>query len=388
MDNPVQEIIEERLLKLLGLDSEFEMSYEEYIRHLREAMVATRMNKSSFSSEEAELITDEWKRVKSKKGRFHIKVKKSTVKNIPAINFIRPKKQKLLVGKVEPTPKDEKKDESLLQIVSDIRTTVDSIYNSLLNLVSITARNFESSRRRGETGRRQRREEDLESKFKKIGGMVSKVLTPIQGILDKIFRFIAFTLLGKAVGAFFKWLEDPENKKKFKSLMRFFTDHWPLFVGAFVLFGTSFGSFVRGMLKIVARGLLALAVNIPKIKNFLRKNPRLAMLGLGAATLGTGLIANTLNPPEAKTSGDELKDTGKSDFQKSTQDAQKASNIKIPSYKMGGGLSNISLHAGGGSQNQGSMKMIDGLVGNNGIPFSGGGKDNRLFPTANGCCAV
>jgi len=384
MDNPVQEIIEERLLKLLGLESEFEMSYEEYIRHLREAMSAARMNKSSFSSEETELITDEWKRVKSKKGRFTIKVKKTTVKNNPAVNFIRPKTKKLLAGKVEPTPKDKQEDESLLKIVSDIRTTVDSIYNSLLNLVTITARNSELSRRRGESGRRQKREEGLESKLGKIGGIISKVLTPVQGILDKIFRFIAFTLLGKAVGAFFKWMEDPENKKKFKSLMRFFTDHWPLFVGAFILFGTSFGSFVRGMLKVVAKGLIALAFNIPKIKNFLRKNPKLAMLGLGAATLGTGLIANTLNPPEAKKAGDDLKDVGKSDFQKSTQDAEKASNIKIPSYKMGGGLSNISLHVGGGSQNQGSMKMIDGLVGNNGIPFSGGGKDNKLFPTANG----
>jgi muramidase (phage lysozyme) len=386
MDNPVQEIIEDILLKLLGLESEFEMSYEEYIRHLREAMVAARMNKSSFSSEEAELITDEWKRVKSKKGRFTIKVKRTTVKNKPlknnrALNFIRPQKQKLLAGKPEKIPQEE---ESLLKIVSDIRTTVDSIYNSLLNLVTITARNSELSRRRGESGRRQKREEGLESKIGKIGGMISKVLTPVQGILDKIFRFIAFTLLGKAVGAFFKWMEDPENKKKFKSLIRFFTDHWPLFVGAFVLFGTSFGSFVRGMLKVVAKGLIALAFNIPKIKNFLRKNPRLAMLGLGAATLGTGLIANTLNPPEAKSAGDDLKDVGKSDFDKASKDAQSASNIKIPTYKMGGSLPKISLNVNGGQQNQGSMKMFDGLVGNNGIPFTGGGKDNRLFPTANG----
>lgn len=386
MDKPVQEIIEDRLLKLLGLESEFEMSYEEYIRHLREALVAARMTKSSFSSEEAELITDEWKRVKNKKGRFTIKSKRSTVKNKPlknnrALNFIRPQKQKLLAGKPEKIPQEE---ESLLKIVSDIRVTVDNIYNSLLNLVTITARNSELSRRRGETERRQRREEGLESKIGKIGGMISKVLTPVQGILDKIFRFIAFTLLGKAVGAFFKWLEDPENKKKFKSLIRFFSDHWPLFVGAFILFGTSFGSFVRGMLKIVAKGLIALAFNIPKIKNFLRKNPRLAMLGLGAATLGTGLISNTLNPPEAKKAGDDLKDVGKSDFDKASKDAQSASNVKIPTYKMGGSLPKISLNVNGGSQNQGSMKMFDGLVGNNGIPFSGGGKDNRLFPTANG----
>lgn len=388
MDNPVQEIIEERLLKLLGLESEFEMSYEEYTRHLREAMVAARMNKSSFSSEEAELITNEWKRVKSKNPnkRFTIKSKKTKTPNKPlknnrALNFIRPQKQKLLAGKAEKIPQE---DESLLQIVSDIRVTVDNIYNSLLNLVTITARNSELSRRRGETERRQRREEGLESKIGKIGGMISKVLTPVQGILDKIFRFIAFTLLGKAVGAFFKWLEDPQNKKKFKSLMRFFTDHWPLFVGAFILFGTSFGSFVRGMLKVVAKGLVALAFNIPKIKNFLRKNPRLAMLGLGAATLGSGLIANTLNPPEAKTAGDDLKNVGKSDFDKASKDSQTATNIKIPTYKMGGGLSNIGLHINGGSQNQAPLKMFDGLVGNNGIPFSGGGKDNRLFPTANG----
>ena len=76
--NPTTEQIDERILGLLGLEDEYELSYEEYVRHLKEAMVASRMSKSKFSSEEAELITNEWKRVKSKKGRFKPKKKKIT----------------------------------------------------------------------------------------------------------------------------------------------------------------------------------------------------------------------------------------------------------------------------------------------------------------------
>ena len=61
--NPTAEQIDERILGLLGLEDEYEMSYEEYVRHLKEAMVASRMSKSKFSTEESELITNEWKRV-------------------------------------------------------------------------------------------------------------------------------------------------------------------------------------------------------------------------------------------------------------------------------------------------------------------------------------
>ena len=76
--NPTTEQIDERILGLLGLEDEYELSYDEYVRNLKEAMVASRMSKSKFSTEESELFTNEWKRVKSKKGRFRPKKKKIT----------------------------------------------------------------------------------------------------------------------------------------------------------------------------------------------------------------------------------------------------------------------------------------------------------------------
>ena len=73
---PKKEIISIRILELLNLESEFEISYEEYSRHLKEALIAARLTKSKFSTEEAEILTNEFKRVKNKKGRFTINPKK------------------------------------------------------------------------------------------------------------------------------------------------------------------------------------------------------------------------------------------------------------------------------------------------------------------------
>jgi lysozyme len=390
------EQIDERILKLLRLEDEFEMSYEEYLRHLRTALVEAQMVKSKFSSEEALLLQDERKRVKGKKGRFQIKKKKVTTsqRKKPTKDSIR----KLLNpsgSSVKPNAnvakeqvKQTKTTESILDIVISIRESVSKIYESVRLQNKLTTQTIERDRKNKENQKRKKREEDLESSLKKVGNAVSKILSPIQGILDKIFRFIAFTILGQALGSLFEWLKDPENRKKFNSLIRFFTDRWKFFVGAFILFGTSFGSFVRGMLKTVAKGLIALAFHIPRIKRFLKRNPKLAMLGISAATLGTGLLANTLNPPESKGVGDDLRDVGKDDFDQAKSNAEKSSNVKIPTLKMGGMIPNISLNVGGsylGSDKKSNkMNIIDGIVGDRGTPFTGGGKDNRLFPTATG----
>ena len=87
--NPSTENIDERLIRSLGLESEFEMSYEEYVRHLKEIMVASRMTKSRYSTEEAMLAGAEFKRVRGKKGRFIIRVKriKVTASNLGLGNF-------------------------------------------------------------------------------------------------------------------------------------------------------------------------------------------------------------------------------------------------------------------------------------------------------------
>ena len=67
--------IEEVILRLLGLDDVSDIDYDTYKTLLREKMAAGRMSNSQMPTEEVELLTDEFKRVKSKSGRFKPKPK-------------------------------------------------------------------------------------------------------------------------------------------------------------------------------------------------------------------------------------------------------------------------------------------------------------------------
>ena len=73
-----KESIDERILRIIGLEDIFDIDYETYLTLLKEAMVKARMPKTKLSSEESDLLLDEFKRVKSKKdkGRFEVKKKR------------------------------------------------------------------------------------------------------------------------------------------------------------------------------------------------------------------------------------------------------------------------------------------------------------------------
>ena len=63
--DPTVQLIDKEIVDLLGLQDEYELSWEDYYRALREAAVAARMTDSKYSSGETEVITEELKRVKS-----------------------------------------------------------------------------------------------------------------------------------------------------------------------------------------------------------------------------------------------------------------------------------------------------------------------------------
>ena len=75
-DDLVSEEVDERILKLLGLDDIFDIDYSTYMSLLRGKMAEARMVDKKLSTDETMLITDEFKRVKGKVGRFKLKKKK------------------------------------------------------------------------------------------------------------------------------------------------------------------------------------------------------------------------------------------------------------------------------------------------------------------------
>jgi GH24 family phage-related lysozyme (muramidase) len=296
--NPSTENIDERLIRSLGLESEFEISYEEYIRHLKEVLVAARMTKSRYSTEEAMLAGAEFKRVRGKKGRFIIRVKriKVTASNLGLGNFRKPLRaaqQRLMLAPGKGS-------------TEDIFSKIDDLLASILG--NVTEQNKEEKkkanldRKEKENKKRKQKELGLEKTKQGLTKVITAVTKPFQSLLDKILNFFIMTFLGRAVIGLLDWFADPENKKKIDTIGRFLKDWWPAIVGGFVLFGTKFGKGVRILTRIAFSAIGKLAKAIPALLRFGKNNPKAALGIAGGAWAATQLAqrAFTSNEPEQK----------------------------------------------------------------------------------------
>ena len=293
---PKKESISVRILKLLNLESEFEMSYEEYSRHLKEALIAARLSKSKFSTEEAEILTKEFRRVKNKKGRFVINPKREKTNQEPEPKLLKKPDSKeskrkaiaFLTGSKVDKDAEVKKEDKSASILEKISSTVDKIYKNVVNLSKIIASSDEKDRVERLRSKRKAKEARLEKKSP-LDGIIEAtkgILKPFKSIWDRIIQFLVFTFLGRLFTMFTNWAGDPENKKKVESLKRLFIDFAPAIAGAAFLFLTPFGKFIRTVTGIVAKMVFRIAkFAIPKLLKFIVKNP------LAAAAIVTTLAA-------------------------------------------------------------------------------------------------
>ena len=335
MDNPATEVLEQELIDLLGLKNDPGMTYEDYFDELKEAAIAAQMNQSTYTSDQAELIREELIRVrekfkkdpKVKSTNFKFKSKTQKVNedkkinkdNVSSINFpkltgkvsnVKIKKTNLLPQSPQEEVKEEKKykkekvdkpkkSNELIKILNNINKKLNSILSTLSSQAALDTRNAERQRRDRESERRSRQESSLEglgSGIRSIAKVGKTMLAPLENIWDKIVRFFTFVLLGKAFFAFMKWMSDPENKKKFDTIVKFLSKHWLLIAGAYILFGTSLGGLVRFILKSVIRLSAAMLKVIPRLLSVIAKS-RMGRLGLAATALFTaGAIIPKLFP--------------------------------------------------------------------------------------------
>lgn len=220
----VGENIDERILSILGLDDAIDIDYATYKTLLREKMAAARMTNAKIPTEEIELITNEFKRVKRNSGRFKVKKKKVNINKV--VSDKQPQKlqldpKKLLPSSVEASEKikdlvsDEKDDESkevkkfikkdLLESIKNINSTLQEILSLMKTESDVRKKSQEKDRIAEQKGKKRVREEKLESGAEKSQKkMIDKVAKPFVSLFDTIKRFLLNVLFGTAA----VWLMD------------------------------------------------------------------------------------------------------------------------------------------------------------------------------------
>ncbi len=278
-EDSVNENIDERILRLLGIDDIFDLDYGTYQSLLKARMIESRMMGKKLASEEDEILVGEYKRVKGKVGRFKVKKRKITSENIGATGPVKVSKEKFFLVGTAVIPQKQPKEDTKIETDKTSNKTFPNIIDSLKKIFSVlsnqykqSVKNSESERRSKERKGREERENVLEGSIQKLSSVVKKIFTPVQGILDRIIKFITFVLLGRFVGRLLDWFGDPKNKKKLDSIKRFLQDWWPTLLAAFVLFATPFGLFVRSFIGVVARFIPKLLGLIPKLRNIIKLN--------------------------------------------------------------------------------------------------------------------
>lgn len=385
------ESIDEVILRLLGLKSGTEIDSQTYFKILRNKLASPRLVGKQLPEEEDKLLRDELKRVRKFKDKeITLKLKSVKSKDITGgvRNFnlnqkrIRPssgaivryKGDNQLYRSISETkePTEERKESGFFTI----RKTLSSILETLAQKINFEQKQSETERKNKEKEKRENRESTLEGFTKGIAGIVAtakKTLSPFQNIIERIKKFLFFTILGRAFTAFMDWMKDKENQKKFNSLIEFLTKHWPAIAGLYILFGTSFGALIRGLLKGAVRMTIALAANIPRIISFIKKNKALSMIALSAAPFVIREVSNIFNKKD-ETSG--LIPSKNKDLDEAKNKTEQAKNTRVPTFNLGGLVPGFAM----GGINMGGM----GLDFSSGIPISGAGQDDTLIAAKTG----
>jgi putative chitinase len=384
------ESIDEVILRLLGLNPGVEIDYQTYHDIIKKKLAIARLAGKELPREEDELLRNEFKRVRNLKDkglRFKVKKVKTKVSSTKTSSIPGQKKLPSSGAIVKAQKGKLASITNAINVSSDletggIRKTLDSILSILASKFKFDQKQTDKERREKETEGRGKKESTLEGFKKGIGAIVSttkKLLSPFQAIIDRIFKFIFFTLLGRGFTSFMEWMSNRENRKKFDSFIEFLSDHWPALAGLYILFGTSFGKLVRGLLKGVTRMIIAIGMNIPKIFGFIRKNKKLAFLALAAAPLVSREMGNLFIDKETPESGlipregADLKDA-----KESVDQIKQTPAPRIPAANLGGMIPKLNL---GG--------MIPGFMGggmdfSQGVPITGAGKDDTLIAARTG----
>ena len=315
---PTREVVDERVLRLLGIEAfEVEMDYETYKDALRRVMIESRMGGSKLPSEEAEAVTNEWRRVKGRKGRFIAKKKVIKAKDIQRAGATSGLSRKAISGAAVGVPAGllaaaatAPPAEGRGGVLQAIQDSLDNIVKVLKEQNKLDRKAIEKDRKQKLRTRRDRLKDSLKGGAKAVANTAKKVIKPVQNILGDIMGVLLKLLFGKALLKLLKWFSDPANDEKKAALFKFFKDFWPMMTAAVVAFGTAVGPMIAGLVKTIGGFVVTLVTKIiPGLVGAtvgLAKHLGWKGLAIGGVA-GAGWLGNKLlNPDEVanKTSPD------------------------------------------------------------------------------------
>ena len=264
---------------------------------------------------------------------------------------------------------------------NSIVSTLDNINQSTITILEILKKDFEREkdddknkknnsarqRRNRENSEREVRENNAEKKVNLFTAIGKRMLAPVKSILDTIIGYVMNVFLGKVFVDILNWIGDPKNQRKLGNILRFLQNFWPIILGGYIYFGTSFGKFVRSIISLTRRAVPAL------IRAIANLNMKKLLLGAGnllkspAVVLGGGLIAGAaVSSALSLPSSDPEASPGTNQFDDSLDFGGFAADPIGPAF-FNGGMNNSDML---------NMKMFDAEEG--GVVKGKKGKDKNL----------
>jgi len=300
----VDEEIDERILRILGLEDTFDIDYATYKSLLKEQSVLISTGKSNLPREEEMIIQEEFKRIKGEVGRFKIKKKKISAdsffgKNVKDNNAIVKYQQPNLAittSKIKPTAENIVGEN--VEILERIEKLIREIQNQLTDEEKLNKGLSEKERRKRERYEKTKKEDKLESFKSNISSTFKKIIAPVQGIFDRIFNAFKLLLFGWAIDKLFKFIRNPENEKTVTAVFDFLSRNIGKLVLLYFLLNSPFVKITRWLGKNLIKFLVRMAADLLRGKGILNgiRGGKLLKGLKGAQGLLGGARAVATNP--------------------------------------------------------------------------------------------
>tara|TARA_R110001606_G_scaffold86358_1_gene195352 strand:- start:1766 stop:4561 length:2796 start_codon:yes stop_codon:yes gene_type:complete len=292
---PDNETIDPEVLKMLGLEDVSDFDYDEYKTLLKEKMLANQMVGGKGDND---LLKNEFKRVRSKTGRF--KSKKKTV-NISKVVQSGKKYNKSAVNTQKLLSGSKEAESTKVQVKGEaVTNSFENINQSLLGIDSllkgILGEEKKESEQEAKTARKSAQKAEEEKSEKSAKTKATKALkgfkAPKMGFLDMIKNFFKNILLGGFILKALDWFQNEDNQKKIQNVITFITDNLDkILLGIAALVGIGIGAQILGFLSLFSPLVGGLAFLLKGLLVTLMALPKLILGAIAAAAKGAiGLL--------------------------------------------------------------------------------------------------